>query len=270
MITTLALLALSAVTTTAFSNAAYTLAPIAAPAAADARETFVDLAAKKDEAGCRELWRKQRASLLPIIDADLEGSLAIREKAGTRALTPEEEAKIQEMHARAVWGATQAAANGLPFVLDYATSFVGWDEEQRAAFRAGQRAYGEARKALAAGDVEAARAAGKRCRELAAPLGDWWGAQSGWEVEARALESLENTEEALAAWSRVRLVALSISLVADEYEATSKVATLAAELGRTERARAAVKAAIALATELGDKDGQAVLEKLASEKLGLK
>lgn len=266
MITTLAFLALSSLTT---SNATYALTPITATAA-DARKTFVELAEKKDEAGCRELWRKQRASLLPIIDADLEGSLAVREKAGTRELTPDEEKSIADMHARAVWGATQAAANELPFVLDYAASFVGWNEEQRSAFRAGQKAYGEARQALAAGDVEAARAAGKRCRELAAPLGDWWGAQSGWEVEARALEMLGETEQALAAWARVRLVALSISLVGDEYEATKKVAVLAAELGRTERARAAVKAAIALATELGDKDGKAELEKLAREKLGMK
>lgn len=266
MITTLAFLTLTSFTTTAIPAAP---TPIAAPAA-DARKTFVELAAKKDEAGCRELWRKERASLLPIIDADLEGSLAVREKAGTRALTPEEEKRIEEMHARAVWGATQAAANGLKFVLDYATSFVGWNEEQRASFRAGQKAYGDARKALAAGDIEAARAAGKRCRELAAPLGDWWGAQSGWEIEARALESLGETEQALAAWARVRLVALSISLVGDEYEATRKVAVLAAELGRTERAKAAVKDAIALATELGDEEGKAALEKLAREKLGAK
>ena len=74
----------------------------------------------------------------------------------------------------------------------------------------------------------------------------------------------------MAAWSRVRMVATTISLVGDEYEATSKVAELSAELGRTERARAAAQAAIALATELGDTDGKKALEKLVAEKLGAK
>jgi hypothetical protein len=244
---------------------ATTVAPVS-----DARTRYVELAAKHDEAACQELWRKERASLLPIIDADLEGSLKVREDAGTRDLTADEMRQIQEMHARAVWGATQAATVGHPFVLDYATSFVGWNEEQRADFRAGQRAYGEARGALKKGDIEVARAAGRRCRELAAPLGDWWGAQSGWEVEARALEMLGDKAQALAAWSRVRLVALSISLVGDEYEATSRVAALAAELGRTERAKAAVDSAIALAVELGDSAGKTALEKLAREQLGVR
>ena len=243
----------------------HTTAPVA-----DARVRYVELAQMKDTAGCLDLWHKERGAILPIIDADLEGSLKVREDAAGRALTADEEKSIQEMHARALWGANQAATAGHPFVLDYASSFVGWDEEQRSSFRAGQRAYAEARGALKKGDHAAARTAAKRCRELAAPLGDWWGAQMGWEAEARALEVAGNQEEALAAWSRVRMFATTISLVGDEYEATSKVAELAAGLGRTERARAAAQAAIALATELGDEAGKKALEKLVAEKLGAK
>lgn len=243
------------------------LVPLLAPAtvpAADARTRYVELAAAKDATACVELWRAERGAILPVIDADLEGSLKVREDAAGRALTAEEEKQIAAMHARALWGAEQAAAAGHPFVLDYAASFVGWDEEQRSSFRAGQRAYAEARAALKQKDHAAAMKAAKRCRELAAPLGDWWGAQMGWEAEARALELAGNQEEALAAWARVRMVATTISLVGDEYTATSKVAQLSAALGRTERARAAAKAAIALARELGDEPGRAALEKLVA------
>ncbi|MCY2960608.1 MAG: hypothetical protein NTY35_10625 [Planctomycetota bacterium] len=242
------------------------LVPLKSPApVADTRARYLELAAKSDAAGCQELWRKDRGSILPTIDADLEGSLKVREDAAGRALTSDEERKILDMHARALWGATQASTVGHPFILDYASSFVGWDEEQRSSFRAGQRAYSEARGALKKGDHAAALTAAKRCRELAAPLGDWWGAQMGWEAEARAQEASGNKEDALAAWSRVRMVATTISLVGDEYEATAKVAELSAALGRTQRARAAAQAAIALATELGDEAGRKALEKLASE-----
>jgi len=246
------------------------LVPNTAAPAADVRARYVELVQKDDAAACQDLWRKERGAILPTIDADLEGSLKVREDAKGRALTADEERKIAEMHRRALWGANQAAAVGHPFVLDYAASFVGWDEEQRSNFRAGQRAYSEARGALKKGDHAAAMTAAKRCRELAAPLGDWWGAQMGWEAEARALEAAGNKEEALAAWSRVRMVATTIALVGDEYEATSKVAQLSADLGRVERARAAVQAAIALATVVGDEAGKKELEKLAASVLGAK
>lgn len=257
MLTTLALLSV------------LTLSPLE-PRAADARAKYVELAAKGDAAACVELWKKERGAILPTIDADLEGSLKVREEAAGRVLTGEEEKKIAALHARALWGAAQASAAGHPFVLDYASSFVGWDEEQRSSFRAGQRAYADARGALKKGDHAAALAAAKRCRELAAPLGDWWGAQMGWEAEARALEASGETEGALAAWSRVRMVATTIALRGDEYEATAKVAELAAGLGRTERARAAAQAGIALATELGDATGKKALEELLRTKLGAK
>jgi len=242
------------------------LVPLLSPfVAAEPRERYVELATKGDAAGCQALWREARGAILPVIDADLEGSLKIREDAAGRALTAEEEKKIESLHQRALWGGRQAAEVGHPFVFDYASSFVGWDEEQRSSFRAGQRAYAEARGALKKGDHAGAMTAAKRCRELAAPLGDWWGAQMGWEAEARALEASGAKEEALAAWSRVRMVATTISLTGDEYEATTRVAHLAAELGRVERARAAAQAAIALAKELGDEAGRAALEKLVGQ-----
>jgi len=234
--------------------------------AEDVRERYVALAEKKDAAGCQELWRKERGAILAVIDADLEGSLKVREDAAGRALNAAEEAQIRAQHARALWGAKQAEAVGHAFILDYAASFVGWDEEQRSAFRAGQRAYGEARAALKKNDASAALTASRRCRELAAPLGDWWGAQMGWEAEARAHDALGAKEEALGGWSRVRMVARTLSLVGDEYEATSRVAHLAAELGRSERARAAIDAALALAKEVGDEKGRASLEALNSAK----
>ncbi len=248
-----------------------TLLPTLAPRPVeDARKAFVAAAAAQDEAACRGLWRAQRGAVLPVIDADLEGSLKVREDAGARALTAQEEQKIASMHARALWGARQADACGHAFVLDYAASFVAWDERQRADFRAGQKAYREARGALEKGDARAALESARRCRELAAPLGDWWGAQMGWEAEARARDVLGEKEAALAAWSRVRLVARALSLVGDEYEASAAVARLAADMKATERAKAALDAALALGRELGDEQGVQRLEALGREKLGLK
>jgi tetratricopeptide (TPR) repeat protein len=246
------------------------LAPTRPMPAADVRARYVELAEASDAAGCRALWKEARGAILPTIDADLEGSLKVREDAGGRALTAEETTRIQEMHQRALWGARQAAETGHPFILDYAASFVGWNEEQRSSFRAGQRAYGEARAALKKGEIDAARDAAKRCRELAAPLGDWWGAQMGWEAEARALDLAGQDEEALAAWSRVRMVAATIALTGDEYEAVRRVAEISAKLGRVERARAAARAALDLAEALGDTQGRAGLEKLARDGVGAK
>src|SRR5688500_5080897 len=98
-------------------------APVpAATPVPDVRESYVALAEKKDAAGCQELWRKERAAILAVIDADLEGSLKVREDAAGRALDSAEEARIRAQHARALWGAKQAEAVGHPFVMDYAAS----------------------------------------------------------------------------------------------------------------------------------------------------
>ena len=60
--------------------------------AADVRTRYVELVQKDDATGCQELWRKERGAILPTIDADLEGSLKVREDAKGRA--SEEAAKI--------------------------------------------------------------------------------------------------------------------------------------------------------------------------------
>jgi len=229
----------------------------AGPGVEEVKAEFEALHAKGDRAACVELWRKHAGVVLPVIDADLEGSLRIAEGKAPDA------AEIAKLHERALWGARAAAeASGHPILLEYASSFVGWDAAQQQSFRAGQKAFGAARKALKAKDAAAALAAGRECTTRALPLGDWWGAAMGLDAQADAHQALGAHEDALAAFTQARLVYHDLGLVGDEYRTTRAIAELCARLGRAPRAREAAEQALALARQVGDAKGAAELEAL--------
>src|SRR5688500_2178938 len=69
----------------------------------EVKTQFEALHAKKDHAGCVALWKSNGGAVLPVIDADLEGSLKIAEGKAPDA------AKIAALHERALWGAAAAA-----------------------------------------------------------------------------------------------------------------------------------------------------------------
>lgn len=261
MLTALALVALLA-TPTANS------APLATPSAqeqVDVRAKFVELHAKNDEAGCESLWKQHPGEVLGAIDADLEGSLAAWEK---NSAAPDVKA-IAEQHARALWGAKLATqASGHPIFLDYASSFVGWTDEQKKDFRAGQKAYGRARSAMKAKDFAAAAAAGRECADLAAPLGDWWGLAMGLSAEGTALAAQGKPDEALAPLSQAALVYHDLGLIGDEYRTLRTLATALVEAKRPERAKAALARAIELADLVGDSNGRAALEAQLAKLVG--
>src|SRR5258707_1831811 len=106
----------------------------ALPAPADAkdvRKQYVELAGKHDKDAIIALWKANPAVVLPVIDADLEGSLKDMEKG-----EPPDSAKVKEKQQRALFGAEGAAlATGHPILGDYAASFVGWNSEQKRQFR---------------------------------------------------------------------------------------------------------------------------------------
>jgi hypothetical protein len=238
------------------------LNPISAPTRSievDVRAKFVELAAKKDREGCKALWKANKSAVLPVIDTDLEGSMKLREKAKDAPDTPE---KVREMQLRALWGAGVAHEAGFPLILDYASSFVGWDEAQRKRFREGQAAFGRANKAMKEKDAKAALDAGTECLQRAAALGDWWGTAMGWSAIATSQKSLGELERALEAASNANAIYVGIGLEGDEYGTLGMMAELCELIGRPARGKSCADRGIELAQKLGDADGEKRLTQL--------
>lgn len=220
------------------------------------RTDFVALFEGREKEGLLELWRANPAAILTTIDADLEGALAEWEKQPDAP----DLAAIALRHERALWGAQAATeATGNPIFADYAASFVGWNAEEKRSFRAGQKAFGAARKALAAGNAQAALEAARECVGRAGPLGDWWGLAMGLQMEGEALARGGEHAAAALALARARQINHDLGLTGAEYGCSVSLARLLCAHGPHERARAAVGHAIALAVALGDQAGQGEL-----------
>ncbi len=218
----------------------------------EVRKQFMDLATKKDHDACLALWKANPDAVLQTIDADLEGSLKARERS-----TDPNMVAILDMHARALWGAQIAfEATGDPLILDYASAFVGWNDEQRKSFRAGQAAYRSATTALKQKDAKAALVAGQQCLDLASLLGDWWGTAMGYDAIAASQKSLGALDKALEAAAHARAIYHGLGLEGDEYSAATEIADLCVTLKRIARGKAACKIGLALAKKLGDADGE--------------
>lgn len=227
-------------------------APSPAKNGKEVRAQFFEYAGKKDHDGCLALWKANPGAVLPSIDADLEGSLKAREKSGDSGAST-----VMDMHQRALWGAQIAyEASGDPMILDYASSFVGWNEDDRKSFREGQAAYRTATKALKGGDAKAALAAGQQCLDLASALGDWWGTAMGYDAIAASQKSLGALDKALEAAGHARAIYHSLGLEGDEFEAVSMVADLCVTTKHVYRGKAACRIGIALAKKLGQKDAE--------------
>jgi tetratricopeptide (TPR) repeat protein len=241
----------------------------APPAARATQDEGDDIAARyraaaeaDDSEALAELWRANPGRILVTIDADLEGSLRLRESAPD---APDEEA-IAKLHRRALVGARVATeATGHPIFLDYASSFVGWDAGQQKQFREGQAAFGKAREALGAGDPDEAERQARRCIELAEPLGDWWGTAMGEAVLGRVLAQQGRLEEALVALSRARLVHHDLGLQGSEYGNMLGMVDVLARLGRHGRGLVVAKQALALARALGDDENVPQLEQAVTD-----
>ncbi len=237
------------------------LAPEPAAEPKEVRKQFVQLATAKDHDGCLALWRANPTLVLGTIDADLEGSMKVREKSGDPDLK-----KIEEMQSRALWGAEIAfEATGHPILRDYASSFVGWNEDERKRFRAGQAAFGKAMKALEEKDAQSALTAGTECLQLTGPLGDWWGSAMGCQAIALAQKELKNHEKALESAAFARIIYHDLGLATDEYDVLQLMIDECQALRRRPRARASVDRALELAKLLKDDEGLKRLAALRTE-----
>lgn len=193
------------------------------------------LAAARDLEALGKLWEENVGLVLQTIDADLEGSLALWEKDPEAA--PAEE--IHKLQQRALFGARAASvALDEPIFLDYASSFVGWDEPQKRAFRAGQQVYARAAKELKEENHETAFEAAKETVERATALGDWWGAAMGYGAQGDAARHLGWFEDALAAYGLARQVNHALGLQYAEYRNLQGMLPAARAAERFQRALA--------------------------------
>ncbi len=222
-------------------------------------QRYHDLAAKGDRAALAEAWRADPGSVLSTIDADLEGSLALVEKARADGKQPDA-AAVEALRARARFGAEAAdQAFGTALFTDYAVAFASWSEAEAARFRAGQAAFGRARAEAKAGNHEAALAAASECEELARPLGDWWGTAMGAGARGRSLLVLGRHAEAVAALSEAVLLYHDLRLLDAEDGSLRLLADALGEAGLRQRERRARERASALADVLGDAAGAQAL-----------
>lgn len=237
-------------------------APSLAVQEVDVRAKFVELHAKNDAAGCEKLFREHAGEVLGTIDADLEGSLATWEK---NPDAPDAKA-IAEQQVRALWGAKLATkVSGDPIFTDYTSAFIGWTPEQRRQFRAGQAAFGRARKALKANEHDSAAQAARECVELAAPLGDWWGQAMGLSALGQVLAAQKRPAEAVTALSQATLIYRQLQLVGDEYNTLRTLAGALRASGSPRRAHAALERASELAQRLGDERGKSAIDTQLAE-----
>lgn len=226
---------------------------------------FAELAKTRDRAKVVELWQRNPHEALTTIDEYLEGSLSMVEQA--RAQNAQvDAAKVREMHELAIFGATCAdEAFGTTMLGDYATAFAGFDAEQQKSFRRGQSAHREARTALKEKNAKLALERATECRDLALPLGDWWGTAMGLSAMGAASEALGDHERALTAHAQAAQIYNALRLSPAEYPELIAVARNAGELGRMQRAKLAAERALSLCELLGDQKNRAMLRELLTK-----
>lgn len=223
----------------------------------------------RDDQALAELWRAHPARVLPTFDADLEASLATWEAAPDAP----DQARIDLLAERARWAAGVASrVTGRPIFADYAASFSGWTPDERKRFRAGQEAYGEARKALSEGRAEEALERARASREAALPLGDWWGTAMALSAEGQALAATGRHDEAIVALSQARLFYADLGLDGSRYATSMALCESLVARERWSRARACVADTLALGETLGaagDRRALLAMRLEAEEGLGL-
>ena len=196
---------------------------------------YHELATAEDAEGLAALWKDNVGLVLQTIDADLEGSLALWENA--KESPPTEE--IAALQARALFAARVASrALGEPIFMDYASSFVGWNNDQKAAFRAGQAVFGRAMQELKDKNHEVALMAGRETVERASALGDWWGAAMGYGAEAAAAREMGLFEDSLRAYGMARQINHALGLEYSEYRNLQGMLAVARADDRFRRAHA--------------------------------
>jgi len=230
----------------------------------DVAQLYQEHHAADDGEALAKLWGEHPDQILYTIDADLEASLAAWEADPENA----DSAHIAMLHARARWGAAIASTvTGDAIFADYAAAFTGWTDEQKKSFREGQAAFGRSREHLAKGEAEGALKEAIACRELAEPLGDWWGTAMGLSIEGKMLAALGRFDEALVPLSRARLINNELGLVGAEYGVLLDLSVSLRSTERWERVLVVAEAIVALSGRFDHDEGRQMAEEFIAEAL---
>ncbi len=230
----------------------------------DVAQLYQQYHAAEDSEALGKLWGEHPDEILYTIDADLEASLAAWEADPENA----DQEHIAMLQARARWGAAIASkVTGDAIFADYAAAFAGWNDEQKKSFREGQAAFGRSREQLVKGEAVGALNEAVACRELAEPLGDWWGTAMGLSIEGKMLAALERFEEALVPLSRARLIYNELGLVGAEYGVLLDLSVSLQSTGRWERVLVVADAIVALSGRFNHDEGRTMAEGLIAEAL---
>jgi len=201
-----------------------------------------------DHSAVVALFRSNPNGVMFLIDSYLEGSLALFEKEGSAKAD-----EIQSMHSRAIRGAKAASdAFMSPDILDYASSFAGWNDEEKMQFRAGQKACRASSKAHKAKDYEAALKHAQAGLDAAWPLGDWWGTAMAMSAQGRAYIGLDQPMDALRSLSTARILYHGLALYRSARGQDLQMVPLMLELGRFPRANATIDRGLAAANRYND------------------
>jgi len=214
----------------------------------DVQARYELLAGSADSAGLQDLWRDQPGSALTTFDADLERSLALREK------SPEQPplAEIAALHDRALLAARAASdALGTPIFADYASAFVGWSEQEQRDFRDGQMIVKEAHKLLAEGEAMRAQQLAQDAIDRTAYLGDWWGNAMAYAVRGRAQQASSSFQHALTSYAQARLIYNQLHLTGSEFTNLHRMVNMLVLLEHWPRAQVACEAALRMAPGAG-------------------
>ncbi len=226
---------------------------LSTPAPQNARQEVAQqyhaLADAQDAEGLANLWEKNVGLVLQTIDADLEGSLTLWENDPENPPTE----KIAALHSRALFGARVASqALKQPIFLDYTSSFVGWNDSQKHAFRNGQQLYGRAMAELKKEEYDLAYEAGKETVERASALGDWWGTAMGYGAQAAAAQQMGQFEDSLLAYGMARQINNALGLQSSEYRNLQGMLTVSIAAEFNYRALACAGDLADMAEALGD------------------
>ncbi len=207
---------------------------------------FEMLDTKKDQDGIIALWQKHPMETAFVIDTYLEGGLALFEQSGA-----EKKEEIGAMYDRGLRGALAAdKAFGRKIFSDYASSFIGWDNDEKKQFRFGQKSYNEAKDALQKGAYTDAFTLANDSINAARPLGDWWGVAVAQTVSGEAQEGLDNFSGALVSFSEARLLFQNFGMMEDLLRSEMGMARSLVKLKRFPRALVTIESAQSIALQL--------------------
>jgi len=197
-----------------------------------------------DEVMIIQTFRRHSEKVLPFIDEYLEGGLKMIEEG-----KPEEEA-LKSFRRGIAFAELADKAMRESVFSEYAGNFASWSPKERERFRAGQKAYRQARAKVE--DPAEALTLYEKSMALADSLGDHWGRAMAIRGIADSLLALDRHEEAYKVASQAVDLHTRLRLRIGRIQAVLTSAVAYQKLGLGPRSHAQTASAMALLTEDDD------------------